>query len=90
VPAAVAEAVRTNEINASRLEAQLERARLALAEARAESRAAARSEPPALSAATDRRSVGDRQRNCRELLSRASIGDSLSSSESEFLKQECK
>jgi len=94
-PALSAEAIRANELNANRLEAQLERARKALEEARAEARTpavratgAGPSEP--VNVATDKRSAADRARTCRDLVSRMSIGDRLSASENAFLKQECK
>ncbi len=93
-PAAAVEAAKANELHASRLEAQLERARQALAAVRAESRAAAAARPappPApQNAAADQRVGGERQSNCRDLLSRASIGERLSAPEIAFLKAECK
>ncbi|MGC4008453.1 MAG: caspase family protein [Pseudomonas sp.] len=90
-----AEAVRVNEQSASRLEAQLERARIALDEARARSRErpVAAAEPVAAvqgDATAPRGSAADRTRSCRDLLARASIGDGLTASEATFLKQECK
>ncbi|VTU35889.1 caspase family protein [Variovorax sp. PBL-E5] len=100
-PAAAAEVVKANERYASQLEIQLERARVALAEARAESRGEATTSlpqglPAALEAAEKRPTAlaptpaPDRSRGCRDLLTRASIGEPLSTSENNYLKQECK
>jgi len=94
-PALSPEAIRANELNANRLEAQLERARKALEEARAEAqtspaRAKPETSPEPVNVATDKRSVADRARTCRDLVSRVSIGDRLSASDNAFLKQECK
>ena len=92
------EAIRANELNANRLEAQLERARKALEEARAEARATPSrgrpdttpASPEPVAVVTDKRSAADRSRTCRDLVSRVSIGDGLTASENAFLKQECK